>query len=92
MLYGAIKFYKNQKKRLFDLVGKEDGMLLLKAVRQNITIMICEKNTKTPIDGELYHILKGFGAKSVKNASITLENKGSIKGTYVAYFNEELKR
>ncbi len=87
-LIRMIFFYKNKKKRLFELVGKKDGELLLKAVRRDMPIMISERNAKTNIDGELYNILKGLGAKSVKSASIELENIGILEGTYITYFNE----
>lgn len=85
-------FYKNRKKRLCELVGSKHAKLLLKAIRYDMPIMISERNAKTNIDGELYNILKGLGAKSVKSASIELENTGTLEGVYITYFNESSKQ
>lgn len=84
-------FYKNKKKRLCELVGSKHAILLLKAVKHDMPIMISERNAKTNIDGELYGVLKGLGAKSVKSASIELENTGTLEGVYITYFNESNK-
>lgn len=82
-----LRFYFERRKRLFALVGKESGRLLLKAIHRGQTIMVIEKNTDNPIDGELYNILKGLGAKAVQNSNIVLENNGSIFGTYITFLN-----
>lgn len=89
-LYRFVSFYKKQRQKLFDLIGKENGELLLKAIRHDSTIMIYEKGSNPQIDGDLYRILKSLGAKSIKNATIVLENEGFIQGAYVAYFNETI--
>ena len=82
-----LRFYLERKKRLFDLVGKKNGRALLDAVYRGQAIMIYEKNAEQLLDGELYNILKGLGAKSVQNSNIVLENNGSICGTYLTFFN-----
>ena len=85
----TIRFYKKQKKLLFDLVGKKNGKILLSAIRYNQPIMISERNAESPIDGRLYAVLKGLGAKTVKNAEIDLENNGELKDVYITYYNEK---
>lgn len=81
------RFIKSQKRELIKLIGRKNSRLLLKAVKNNIPIMIYESGVEKCIDGSLYGVLKRLGAKSVKNLNISLGNEGMVNGIYITYFN-----